>query len=183
MAKYVYDKDSVRFRKVTRSIWGRVRSVLGFLLTSMSVSVVIYVVASFFLSTDTERQLRRENRMYERLYPELQEKQQLVSDVIRDLENRDNGIYREIFNSDAPEVDPVASIEGLFAGDTLGKDDLIEYTGRKTAELSAIADKVEENFLTIFSALAGEGYRMPPMSAPLEEVGYASTGASVGQKV
>lgn len=183
MAKYVYDKDSVRFKKVTRSIWGRVRSVLGFLLTSMSVSVVIYIVASFFFSTDTERQLRRENRMYERLYPELQEKQQLVSDVIKDLENRDNGIYREIFNSDAPEVDPVASIEGLFAGDTLGKDDLIEYTGRKTAELSAIADKVEENFLTIFSALAGEGYRMPPMSAPLEEVGYASTGASVGQKV
>ena len=91
MAKYVYDKDSVRFRKVTRSIWGRVRSVLGFLLTSMSVSVVIYIVASFFFSTDTERQLRRENRMYERLYPELQEKQQLVSDVIKDLENRDNG--------------------------------------------------------------------------------------------
>jgi len=149
----------------------------------MSLTVAIYFVGTFFFSTDTERQLKRENRMYERLYPELLEKQQLVSDVIKDLENRDNSIYREIFDSDAPEVDPVSSIETLFTADTLGKEDLIGYTETKVGELSRIASGVEDNFLSIFSTLASEGYRMPPMSAPLDEVGYASTGASVGQKV
>lgn len=183
MVRYEYDSKSVRFRKVRKSFWGKVRSVVGFLLASMSITVVIYVVASFFLLTDTERQLRRENRMYERLYPELLEKQKLVSDVVKDLESRDNAIYREIFNADAPEVDPVSSIETMFTSDTLGKDDLIGYTSSKATELSAIAGEVEDNFLTIFSKLAEDGYKLPPMSAPLEEVGYASTGASVGQKV
>ena len=183
MPRYEYDNESVRFRRVKNTLWGRVRSVLGFLLTSISLTIAIYFVGTFFYSTDTERQLRRENRMYERLYPELLEKQQLVSDVIKDLENRDNSIYREIFNSDAPEVDPVSSIETLFTADTLGKDDLIRYTESKVGELSRIASEVEDNFLSIFSTLASEGYNMPPMSAPLEDVSYASTGASVGQKV
>ena len=183
MPRYEYDRESVRFRRVKSTFWGRVRSVLGFLLTSMSLTVAIYIVGTFFLSTDTERQLRRENRMYERLYPELLEKQQLVSDVIKDLENRDNTIYREIFDSDAPEADPVSSIETLFTADTLGKEDLIGYTGTKVGELSRIASGVEDNFLSIFSTLASEGYRMPPMSAPLADVSYAGTGASVGQKV
>lgn len=183
MPRYEYDKENIRFRKVTKSLRSRIRSLVGFLLTSMSLTIAIYIVASFFFSTDTERQLRRENRMYERLYPELLEKQELVSDVIKDLENRDNSIYREIFNADAPEVDPVMSIETLFTGDTLGREDLIEYTNAKASNLSDIADNVESNFLKIFSTLASEGYKMPPMSAPLEDVGYAATGASLGQKV
>jgi len=183
MPRYEYDKENIRFRKVTKSLWSRIRSLVGFLLTSMSLTIAIYIVASFFFSTDTERQLRRENRMYERLYPELLEKQELVGDVIKDLENRDNSIYREIFNADAPEVDPVMSIETLFTGDTLGREDLIEYTNAKASNLSDIADNVESNFLKIFSTLASDGYKMPPMSAPLEDVGYAGTGASLGQKV
>ena len=90
---YIYDKKRQEFRKVTHSIWHFVRQGLRFLVMTLTLSILYYVVFSLFISTDTERRLIRENRMYSKLYPSLEEKENLVGDVVQSLQLRDNAIY------------------------------------------------------------------------------------------
>ena len=77
---------------------GRIlRKVLVYLIGSVSMAVLYYVIFALIFSTDTERRLRRENRMYEMEYPELERKEALVADVIEGLKVKDNLIYTDIF--------------------------------------------------------------------------------------
>lgn len=83
--EYTYDKDKVGFRKVKTSVWKWVRRGVTFVVATMSMAVLYYVVFALFFSTDTERRLKAEIEMYEREMPELERKERLLSDVVGGL--------------------------------------------------------------------------------------------------
>ena len=91
--EYTYDKEKVGFRKVRRSVWKWFRKGMLFIVATMSMTVLYYVVFALFFSTETERRLKAEVEMYEREMPELERKERLLSDVVEDLKARDNRIY------------------------------------------------------------------------------------------
>ena len=178
--RYEFDKD-FNFRKVTHSVWGMVRTTLKWLVATVSLAAVYYIVFSFFLNTEEERRLKRENRMYEKLYPQMKEKEQLISDVIKDLRLRDDAIYERLFHAQAPQMDPMGSMSFVFAGDSIPDKDMVEYTSGKAALLARAAESVDSGFLKIFSCAAK--CPMPPVTVPLPELKFAQVGASVGQKL
>ena len=181
--KYVFDRGSFSFKKAPLRIWRFVRRVLLFLLTTVSLTIAIYFVLSLFLSTETERRLLRENRMYEKTYPLLEPKEQLIGDGITGLQVKDDEIYRQVFHTDAPNVDPINSLDFLFASDTLPDEALVGYTRDKSVQLLRQADKVDEAFQKIFLAAARDSAVMPPMGLPLENITYPQVGATKGQKM
>ena len=178
--RYEFDKD-FNFRKVTHSVWGMVRTTLKWLVATVSLAAFYYIVCSFFLNTEEERRLKRENRMYEKLYPQMKEKEQLISDVIKDLRLRDDAIYERLFHAQAPQMDPMGSMSFVFAGDSIPDKDMVEYTSGKAALLARAAESVDSGFLKIFSCAAK--CPMPPVTVPLPELKFAQVGASVGQKL
>ena len=178
--RYEFDKD-FNFRKVTHSVWGMVRTTLKWLVATVSLAAFYYIVFSFFLNTEEERRLKRENRMYEKLYPQMKEKEQLISDVIKDLRLRDDAIYERLFHAQAPQMDPMGSMSFVFAGDSIPDKDMVEYTSGKAALLARAAESVDLGFLKIFSCAAK--CPMPPVTVPLPELKFAQVGASVGQKL
>ena len=178
--RYEFDKD-FNFRKVTHSVWGMVRTTLKWLVATVSLGAFYYIVFSFFLNTEEERRLKRENRMYEKLYPQMKEKEQLISDVIKDLRLRDDAIYERLFHAQAPQMDPMGSMSFVFAGDSIPDKDMVEYTSGKAALLARAAESVDSGFLKIFSCAAK--CPMPPVTVPLPELKFAQVGASVGQKL
>ena len=74
--------------------------VLKLFLASISLTVIYYIVFALFFSTDTERALRNENRMLERMYPEMERKAGLLDDVVEGLRVRDMKIYEDIFETE-----------------------------------------------------------------------------------
>ena len=178
--RYEFDKD-FNFRKVTHSVWGMVRTTLKWLVATVSLAAFYYIVFSFFLNTEEERRLKRENRMYEKLSPQMKEKEQLISDVIKDLRLRDDAIYERLFHAQAPQMDPMGSMSFVFAGDSIPDKDMVEYTSGKAALLARAAESVDSGFLKIFSCAAK--CPMPPVTVPLPELKFAQVGASVGQKL
>ena len=64
--KYIYDDKQVRFRK-DRTIKGMLLRGLKYLLVSLALAGLYYGIFSLLFSTDTERRLRQENRMYEKI--------------------------------------------------------------------------------------------------------------------
>lgn len=182
-SQYIFDKKDIKFRKKRTSVWAVIRRILVFIVATASMAVLYYVIFAMFFSTEEEQRLRSENRMYEREYPVLEEKEGLVSDVVEGLRVKDNRIYEEIFHMSAPNMDAMSSVNFLSGLDSIPDMDIVVYTDRKINALGKTAGSVEENFTRIMEAVQDSGFVMPPMTNPIEGFSFAQTGASVGDKI
>lgn len=161
----------------------RIRRAVLLFVASLSLTVLYYVLFALFFSTETELRLERENEMFEREFPILQQKEALLSDVIEGLDGRDDRIYEEIFQASAPSLSPMTSVRDFSGVDTIPDHELVVYAQRKLDDVIASAAMVEEDFLRIAEILQDPAYEMPPMSNPLDKFTFAQTGASVGDKI
>ena len=181
-SQYIFDKD-FKFRKQRTSVWAVLRKILMFFVVTVSLAILYYILFALIFSTDTEKRLRDENRMYAREYPELEKKERLLSDVVDGLRLRDNSIYEEIFHTSAPNMDMVSSLDFLMGLDSIPDTDIVTYVKDKLDGLDKGVNLVEENFRRIFAAIKDSAFVMPPMNNPLEGFSFAQTGASVGDKI
>lgn len=180
---YIFDKDDIRFRKKKTSVWAVIRRILMFFVASVSMAILYYVIFALIFSTDEEKKLKQENRMYAREYPELERKERMLDDVLEGLRVRDDAIYEEIFHSAAPDVEPLTAVDFLAGYDSTPDEDIVLYSATKLDRVSASADRVEENFKRIEELLEDKDYVLPPMTNPLRNYSFAQTGASVGSRI
>lgn len=174
----------MEFRKVTRSVWSVFWKGVKYFLVTASLAVVYYVVFSLVVNTDSERKLKREIQMYERTYGEMVQKENLLGDVLDGLKEKDSEIYRQLFNSDSPELGGMYTGGLLSAIDSVDDKDIIEYVGKKLELMEKASDRIESNFLRVMAALDSGGVKsLPPLSNPLRDFSYARTGATVGKRI
>ncbi len=181
-SQYIFDRD-FRFRKDKTSVWTIVRKILLFFLTTLSLAILYYVIFALVFSTDEERSLIQENRMYEKVFPEMNVKEELLSDVVDGLVIKDDMIYEEIFHTSAPDMDPGSSLDFLMGIDSAGDDDIVKHSASRLKIMERAVGAVEDNFRDIFRLVASEDMVMPPMSNPMNGFSFAQTGASVGDRI
>lgn len=181
MARYILDKD-FNLLKVTRSVSGVLWTCAKWVIATASLAAFYYLIFSLVINTDEEKRLKRENRLYEKLYPEMEQKEKLISDVVKDLQARDNAIYKQIFKSQAPSVDPQNSALFFFATDSTADKDIVEYTERRSLALLDMTSRIDSNFKEVFSD-AASSRTLPPMLVPVPDLKFAQVGASVGKKM
>ena len=182
-SQYIFDRDSVRFKKVKISAWTVIRRILVGFVGSLSLAVVYYCVLSVFVSTDEERRLKQENAMYAREHAELDSRERLLADVVEGLKVRDNAIYEEIFHTSAPNMDPGSSLDFLVGLDSIPDKDIVKRSAVRLEKLGMYADDIEANFRSVIEAVQKKDFAMPPMANPLKDFSFAQTGASVGEKI
>ena len=181
MVRYILDKD-FNLLKVTRSLSGILWTCAKWVIATASLAAFYYLIFSLVINTDEEKRLKQENRLYEKLYPEMEQKEKLISDVVKDLQARDNAIYKQIFKSQAPSVDPQNSALFFFATDSTEDKDIVEYTERRSLALLDMTSGIDSNFKAVFSD-ASSSRTLPPMLVPVPDLKFAQVGASVGKKM
>lgn len=181
MVRYILDKD-FNLLKVTRSVSGVLWTCAKWVIATASLAAFYYLIFSLVVNTDEEKRLKMENRLYEKLYPEMEQKEKLISDVVKDLQARDNAIYKQIFKSQAPSVDPQNSALFFFATDSTADKDIVEYTERRSLALLDMTSRIDSNFKEVFSD-AASSRTLPPMLVPVPDLKFAQVGASVGKKM
>lgn len=181
MVRYILDKD-FNLLKVTRSLSGILWTCAKWVIATASLAAFYYLIFSLVINTDEEKRLKQENRLYEKLYPEMEQKEKLISDVVKDLQARDNAIYKQIFKSQAPSVDPQNSALFFFATDSTEDKDIVEYTERRSLALLDMTSRIDSNFKEVFSD-AASSRTLPPMLVPVPDLKFAQVGASVGKKM
>lgn len=181
MVRYILDKD-FNLLKVTRSLSGILWTCAKWVIATASLAAFYYLIFSLVINTDEEKRLKQENRLYEKLYPEMEQKEKLISDVVKDLQARDNAIYKQIFKSQAPSVDPQNSALFFFATDSTADKDIVEYTERRSLALLDMTSRIDSNFKEVFSD-AASSRTLPPMLVPVPDLKFAQVGASVGKKM
>lgn len=182
--KYVFDKTRMEFRKVTRSMGSMIWKGIRYFLVTASLAVVYYIVFSLVINTDSERKLKRDIQMYERLYGEMSRKEELVGEVLEGLKEKDGEIYLQLFNSSSPDLGRMDTGGLLSAIDSVDDKDITNYVGKKLDLLEISSSRVEDNMVRVLAALDSGGVKsLPPMTNPLNNFSYARTGASVGKRI
>jgi len=113
-AKYYFNTSSLKYEKVVVSIGKKLLRVLGFLATAVVFSVLIVIVAYSYLDSPKEKQLRREVSELTLQYDILEQRFGQATSVLRDLQRRDDNIYRVIFEAEPiPETVREAGYGGI----------------------------------------------------------------------
>lgn len=181
--QYSFDSRSMRYLKAGFNVLGFLGNVLRVLLVSLTLFIVLYFILATFLSTDTEKRLRREIRAYEKMYPGLAPREELLKESINALETKDDGIYRIVFHNDAPNVDPIGTMDIFYHADTVPESRIVTYTAAKVERMESHAADVRKAFEKIYASLAEKKGDIPPMSLPVDNISYPQIGATVGSRL
>ncbi len=112
--KYYFNTDSLKFERVVISFKKRFLRVIGWLSTAAVFGTIVLLLAYSFLDSPKEKQLRRELGALSLQYELLQQRMELASAVLEDLQKRDDQVYRVIFEAEAiPEEVRQAGFGGV----------------------------------------------------------------------
>jgi murein DD-endopeptidase MepM/ murein hydrolase activator NlpD len=98
--KYKYNPKTVKYEKVALTWKDKFLRFLTYFAATVIIAVVYNLVFSIFFDTPKEKGLKRENNQLKLQYEILNNRFSLVEKTLEDLQQRDNSIYRVIFETD-----------------------------------------------------------------------------------
>lgn len=98
--KYYYNPETLSYQKLEKTTKDRVRSVLLFLSASGLFAVLMLLALFTFFDSPKEKQLKRELEQMAFQYELLNDRMDQVQVVMDDIQERDDHIYRVIFETD-----------------------------------------------------------------------------------
>ncbi|MGB3946359.1 MAG: M23 family metallopeptidase [Bacteroidia bacterium] len=98
--KYKFDSKSLSFEKITVPLRKRVFRVLSYLATGLVFATITILLAYKYLDSPKEKQLQREISELTLQYELLNTRMEQVTKVLTDIQERDNNIYRTIFEAE-----------------------------------------------------------------------------------
>ncbi|MDY0343877.1 MAG: M23 family metallopeptidase [Lentimicrobium sp.] len=126
--RYHFNTNSLKIEKVKISFKQRVWRFFSVMATGMVFSAVVLLAAYNFMESPKERMLKREIEQYQLQYSILNDRLGQVQAVVNDLQDRDDNIYRIIFES---EPIPSAVRKAGFGG----VDKYSKLEGYKNSEI------------------------------------------------
>lgn len=103
---YQYNTSKMRFERVEVSVKAQLTRAFGFLSTALVFSFLLTVLAYNYLDSPKEKKLRREISVLKQQYEVIGDKLGFAEAALSDLQNRDNNIYRVIY-----EAEPIGAAE------------------------------------------------------------------------
>ncbi|OSZ73786.1 peptidase M23 [Chitinophagaceae bacterium IBVUCB2] len=97
--KYYYNTNTLRYEKLETPLRVRLLRVFGFIAAALVTAALISFVAFQFIGSPKEKILEQQNRALRENYKELDEELSSVQKQMKELEKRDNDVYRAIFEA------------------------------------------------------------------------------------
>lgn len=103
--KFHYNPETLSFEEVRTTFKSISGKFFLQILAGAFIGIIFFLAFSFFLDSPEERRLKRENRQLEIQYRLLNRKYDEMNAVLSSLRQRDNNLYRVIFQADSiPEA-------------------------------------------------------------------------------
>jgi len=139
--KYYYDSETLSYRKIEPKKGRKFRNISLFLTAAALFGITFtFLLMSFnFITTPKELSQQRELKNYEFQFELLNKKMNQISEVLVNIEDRDNNIYRVYFEANPiPEEQRKAGFGGVNRYKTLegyNNSDIIIETTKKLEEI------------------------------------------------
>jgi murein DD-endopeptidase MepM/ murein hydrolase activator NlpD len=99
-AKYYYDKKSLSYKRIEKTWKSRLKNISAFLSASAFFGLLMLIAAFNFFDSPKEKMLKRELDKLKLQYEILDKSLVQISDVLENIKDRDDNIYRVIFEAE-----------------------------------------------------------------------------------
>lgn len=185
MSKYKFNKDQLRFVEDKLGIRGKLRIFLGYLLGSILLAILYYIIVALFFNTREEERLLRERELMEQEYKSAVEKMNLLENVLTDLQTRDREIYMNIFKSFPPDLVNSAYNAAVYEQlDSLEDMEIVKFSVAKSRDVEVLVKTAGEKLDNIYNEFLGANNASDiPSILPIKGLAVNQTGASLGKKI
>jgi murein DD-endopeptidase MepM/ murein hydrolase activator NlpD len=97
--KYYYNTNTLRYEKLETPLRVKLLRVFGFIAAALVTAVLISYVAFQFIGSPKEKILQQQNKALRDNYRELEDTLASIQRQMKELEKRDNDVYRAIFEA------------------------------------------------------------------------------------
>lgn len=97
--KYYYNTNTLRYEKLETPLRVKLLRVFGFVAAALVTAALISYVAFQFIGSPNEKRLRDQNKALRENYSEMEDELKSVQQQMKELEKRDNDVYRAIFEA------------------------------------------------------------------------------------
>jgi len=98
--KYYYNTDTCQYERAKVTISDIFLNLMGFLSVALVFAIAILLVYNAYFESPAEAQLKKENKELRNHYNLLEDEMSEVNGVISALEERDNNIYRKLYEAE-----------------------------------------------------------------------------------
>ncbi len=127
--KYYYNTHTLRYEKLETPLRVKLLRVFGFIAAALVTAAIISLLAFRFIGSPNEKLLRADNERMKDRYRELSKQTAKIEQQMKELEDRDNDVYRSIFEA-SPIPDSarltqlekeqqIAKVEGMEVNDLI----------------------------------------------------------------
>lgn len=139
--KYFYNTESLRYEKLEVPLHKRLLKIFGYLASTLVFAVIIIFFAQKYFPSENERQLKKENDNLKYAFKVLEKESENLENRMASLEERDNEVYRAIFES-APIPDSLRAITDKRNDEirevlAMNTNQLVDEIGKKVEILQA----------------------------------------------
>ena len=127
--KYYYNTHTLRYEKLETPLRVKLLRVFGFIAAAFVTAAIISLLAFRFIGSPNEKLLRAENERMKDRYRELTKETKKIEQQMKELEDRDNEVYRSIFEAtpipdsarlkDLEKEKQIAKVEGMEQNDLI----------------------------------------------------------------
>ncbi len=115
--KYKFDPESLQYKELDASFRAKfIREYLGVIIAGIFIAFGLILVSSYVIVSPETRKLRRENKMLGEVYKDQVKRYAQTENVLKDVEKRDQNIYKAVLESDPNEAkgDTISSYLALL---------------------------------------------------------------------
>ena len=151
--KYYYNTHTLRFEKLETPLRVRLLQVFGFIAASIVTGLVIIFIAFKYIDSPKEKLLRQENDDMHESYSLLRERVNQLEMQMDELENRDNSVYRSIFESepipDSARVKDMEAKNEVKLVQRMGETELVKSMTSQLNNLSLRLAYQDQSYVSI----------------------------------
>jgi murein DD-endopeptidase MepM/ murein hydrolase activator NlpD len=153
--KYYYNTNTLRYEKLETPLRVKLLRVFGFIAAAFVTAALISFLAFRFIGSPKEKILQSQNERLKDKYADVQETLRSIEQQMRELEKRDNNVYRAIFEANpipdsarAKEIEDekeVAIVEGLKDNELVNSIvTTLNNLGRRIRSQQASFDEIQK---------------------------------------
>lgn len=166
---YRFNPHTLRYEKVFVSLKERVRRISFNVLFGVVLGVVIVIVGLQFMDSPKERAMKRELAQYRRQTRLLGDRVDRAEKVLVDLEERDDVLYRTIFESEPVSADErhsgIGGVERYAEFDEMESGELLKSTTMKVDDITKRLYVESKSLDELYSMARMKSERMASMPA------------------
>lgn len=187
--KYYFDTHTLRYEKLITPLRVKLLRVFAFIATAIVTAGIIVFIAFQYIDSPKTKMLAQQNAELKNNYGLLQQQINTMQQEMDELVNRDNNVYRSIFESspipDSARLKAMENVKEIQLVTSLGETELVKSIGSQLNRLILLSAYQQKSFNDIEAMIKNKEKLMAAIPAiqPVSDKDLTRVASGFGTRI